>query len=316
MVPVVRDLFTAGLAESTRKAYQAGGNRYSKFCREASLSPYPTSEEVLLLFIAHLHQEKLCHGTIKSYLAAIRYGQIQRGMGNPTIHSMPQVEYVLKGAKKATPMSARRRLPITPAILTAMKSIWKRDANRRNAKMLWAASCLCFFGFLRSGEITCPSDSAFDPLSHLCFSDVRVDNRSAPSAIQVVIKASKTDPFRQGVTLHIGITGDPLCPVAAVLSYMVARGGSPGPLFTWEDNRYLTRHRFVISVRAALTEAGYVAKDYAGHSFRIDAATTAAEHGIQDSLIKTLGRWESSAYTRYVRTSPQVLRGVAKAMTS
>ena len=54
------------------------------------------------------------------------------------------------------------------------------------------------------------------------------------------------------------------------------------------------------AVRAVLTEAGLVAKDYAGHSFRIGAATTA---GIQDSLIKTLGRWESAA------TSGQYCRG-------
>ena len=171
------------------------------------------------------------------------------------------------------------------------------------------------FGFLWSGEIVCPSESTFNPLSHLCFSDVKVDNQSTPSAIQVTIKASKTDPFCQGVTLHIGVAGGPLCPVAAVLSYMVARGNSSGPLFTWEDNRFLTRDQFVRGVRAALSEAGYVAKDYAGHSFRIGAATTAAEHGIQDSLIKTLGRWESSAYTRYVRTSPEVLRSVAKTMS-
>ncbi len=136
-----------------------------------------------------------------------------------------------------------------------------------------------------------------------------------PSAIEVVIMASKTDPFRQGVTLHIGLTGGPLCPVAAVLSYMVARGSSPGRLFTWEDNRYLTRARFVASVRAALSEAGYVAKDYADHSFRIGAATTAGACGIQDSLINTLGWCESSAYTRYIRTSPEVLRRVAKTMT-
>ena len=176
LVPVVRGLFAAGLAESTHRAYQAGGNRYSKFCQEPSLTPYPTSEELVLLFIAHLHQEKLAHGTNKSYLAAIRYGQIQRGLGNPAIHSMPQVEYVLKGAKKVTPMSTRRRLPITPAILAAMKRVWKLDPNRRNAKMLWAASCLYFFGFLRSGEITCPSEGTFNPLSHLCFGDVTVDN--------------------------------------------------------------------------------------------------------------------------------------------
>ena len=265
-----------------------------------------------MLFIAHLHQAKLAHGTIKSYLAAIRYWQIGRGMGNPGIHSMPQVEYVLKGAKKTTPESSRRRLPITPTILGALKGRWKQDPNVRNAKMLWAASCLCFFGFLRSGEITCPSERSFDPLSNLCFSDVTVDNRSNPSWMQVSIKASKTDPFRQGVTLHIGVAGGPLCPVAAVLSYMVARGCAPGPLFTWEDNRYLTRDRFVAGVRSALQEAGYVAQDYAGHSFRIGAATTASQCGIQDSLIKTLGRWESSAYTRYIRTPPDVLRGVAK----
>ena len=106
-----------------------------------------------------------------------------------------------------------------------------------------------------------------------------------------------------------------MCPVAAVLSYMVARGNSSGPLFTWEDNQFLTRDHFMRGIRAALSEAGYVAKDYAGHSFRIGAATTAAEHGIQDSLIKTLGWWESSAYTRYVRTSPEVLRSVAKTMS-
>ena len=68
-------------------------------------------------------------------------------------------------------------------------------------------------------------------------------------------------------------------------------------------------------VRAALSEAGYVAKDYAGRSYWIGAATTTAERGIQDSLIKTMGRWESSAYTRYVRTSPEVLRSVAITMS-
>ena len=249
---------------------------------------------------------------MKSYLAAVRYEQIRLGMGDPAIHSMPQLGYVLKGVKKATPASSRCRLPITPTIMLALKRVWQKVPNRRDAKMLWAAACLCFCGFLRSGEATCPSETEFDPESHLAFSDVAVDSRDTPTALQVTIKASKTDPFRQGVTLHIGVSGGPLCPVAAVLSYVVARGSSAGPLFLWEDGKFLTRARFVESMRTALTQAGYKAKDYAGHSFRIGAATTAAQRGIQDSLIKTLGRWESSAYTRYIRTPPPVLRGVAK----
>ena len=64
--------------------------------------------------------------------------------------------------------------------------------------MLWAAACLCFFGFLRSGEIVCPTGFSFDLQAYLAFSDVAVDDRSAPSALRVQIKASKTDLFRQG----------------------------------------------------------------------------------------------------------------------
>ena len=71
-----------------------------------------------------------------------------------------------------------------------------------------------------------PSDRTYDAQSHLCFDDIRVDNRASPTLIQVRIKASKTDPFRHGVTLHMGATNGPLCPVAAVLSYMVARGSA------------------------------------------------------------------------------------------
>ncbi len=37
------------------------------------------------------------------------------------------------------------------------------------------------------------------------------------------------------------------------------------------------------------------------HSLRIGAATHAALTGMSDAMIRTAGRWSSSAYTRYVR---------------
>ena len=61
--------------------------------------------------------------------------------------------------------------------------------------MLWAAACMCFFGFLRMGEAVVPSAAAYDPDVHLSKADVKADSRSKPSYIEVRIKASKTDVF-------------------------------------------------------------------------------------------------------------------------
>ena len=114
------------------------------------------------------------------------------------------------------------------------------------------------------------------------------------------IKVSKTDPFRKGVHVFLGRTADPLCPVAALLAYMAIRGRAPGPLYIMAHGAFLTRDIFVQEFRKALSIAGFNQAKYAGHSFRIGAASTAAAAGIEDSTIKTLGRWESAAYQLHV----------------
>ena len=82
-----------------------------------------------------------------------------------------------------------------------MKRFWPTNSQNRDSKILWAASCLCFFGFLRSGEVLAPSESHFDPGANLCFDDIWVDCLSHPTYMQVILKASKTDPFRLGTSV-------------------------------------------------------------------------------------------------------------------
>lgn len=83
LVPVVQKLFKAGLASSTKKVYATGCKHYIEFCMSTQLSPFPTSEYNLQLFVGSLYQEGLSHGTIKSYLAAIRYDRFLRIWGTP-----------------------------------------------------------------------------------------------------------------------------------------------------------------------------------------------------------------------------------------
>ena len=65
-----------------------------------------------------------------------------------------------------------------------------------------------------------------------------------------------------------------------------------------------------------LQRAGVDQSKYCGHSFRIGAATTAATKGVEDCIIKILGRWKSLAYLQYVRLSREQLSGYSAVLVS
>ena len=84
---------------------------------------------------------------------------------------------------------------------------------------------------------------------------------------------------------------------------MVIRGSSHGAFFKFQDGQPLTKVKFTLHVRTALAAVGLPCDKFAGHSFRIGAATTATRAGIEDSKIRQLGCWNSLAYLGYVQTS-------------
>jgi len=162
---------------------------------------------------------------------------------------------------------------------------------------------------LRLGEVVAPSETEFDQSTHLSLTDIKVDSHLKPSQLEIRIRASKTDPFHQGFTIHLGATY--LCPVEAMLGFLILRGDGPGTLFKCQSGKYIMRAVSEDKLCSALTAAGHSAVKYAGHSFGIGVATTVAQCGMEDSLIKTLGRWESSAYMRYIRTPQATLQAVS-----
>ena len=302
------------LADSTKKSYKSAKRRYHSFCTVHNINPLPVREQSLSRYAASLANEGLAHTSIKCYMSAVRHLHIEEGWGDPKLNYMPKLELVMRGIKRVQGRKHKPspRQPITPELLRKLREVWLKPSAGGDGIMLWAAATLCFFGFLRSGEITVPSDSEFDDTAHLTFRDVAIDRLQAPSMLRVRIKASKTDPFRVGVDVVVGKVDGPLCPVSALLGYLLARGAGPGPLFRFEDGKPLTRMRLVEKVRRALQVAGVLSKPYSGHSFRIGAATTAARVGVEDSTIKMLGRWRSNAYQLYIRMPREQLAAVSR----
>ena len=186
-------------------------------------------------------------------------------------------------------------------------------ANSESVGNNAVASAIVLFGFLRLGELTC--NSKFSPEIHLAPRDVRFfPHQGNPDFMTLGIKASKTDPFRSGHTITIGKTGLPLCPISAMQKYLQARDTSSGPLFIYSSGTPLTKTALVSETRALLSRSGFNASHYAGHSYRIGAATTAASAGLPAWLIKTMGRWSSDCYERYVRVPHSVLSDVSKTL--
>lgn len=255
--------------------------------------------------------------TIKCYLSGVRSLQIANGFPDPQIGpNLPRLEGIIKGVKRSqmeAGVTSRPRLPITPNILSLIQSSLP---DSRDGRMVWAACCVGFFGFLRAGEFTVPSLEAYDAAVHLSLADVALDSHSAPSVLKLTIKASKTDPFRKGVDLFLGRTPSSVCPVKAMVGYLFSRGPAPGPLFLFQDGSVLSRPRLVTAVRRCLSASGFSEEAYCGHSFRIGAATTAATKGVEDSTIQTLGRWQSAAYLRYVRIAREELAALSAVLVS
>ena len=186
------------------------------------------------------------------------------------------------------------------------------DGQARNMALLRAAATLCFVGFFCAGEITIPSASAFDQSVHLSLGDVAIDSGTLPAIIKVHLKRSKCDQLRKGVDVFIGRSDCPPCPVSETLRYVSLRGPAPGPFFLFSDGTPLTKAMFVSRVRHALAKCGVNPEEYAGHSFRIGAATAAAGRGLEDSTIRLLGRWNSDTFLRYVRAPREQLAAYSK----
>ena len=110
-------MFSAGLALSTKKNYEAGSRRYLSFRDQYCVSQtFAVTEPILTRFVAFLFESRLTGATVKNYLAAVRYTQIAMGLGDPEMSDIPVLDYVVKGLMGMPPI--QRCVPGFPSLPT------------------------------------------------------------------------------------------------------------------------------------------------------------------------------------------------------
>ena len=263
-------------------------------------STIPFCQSILALFVAYLYQHNYASSTVQSYLSAIGYLHKLAGFPDPS-KSFLMVQ-ILKGYGK---VGARQdsRLPITPAILNRLMHASDTFCVSPHKRALFQAMCaLAFHAFLRVGEITVTNHPGTPaPLQlHQCL--IMVDESQRAVSIKLTFLDYKHSynkaPFSIVIKRQPGT-----CPVQLMLEYLKYRGSSPGCLFLGMDGGPVKRNDFCDQLALAFKFCGLDTKFYKGHSFRIGAASHAAEQGLSDAQIRVLGRWKSNAFRKYIRLS-------------
>ena len=300
--------FASGLADSTRKAYASGQARYLKFCNPFSSIPLPLS-----LFHIRAPPMFLCLTPSQRRSLSQNYQKLPvssapptdpGGFGRPIHRYSPTTSLCLERNSTSAETASEGRQALVyytgrienfercvVKMITILRRhnamgcslhgfLWLYASGRVYRKLRSSIRRLCSPGFTRrQHRLTCHSVCG-------AHSPKAIKDRPVPSRCK---------------HLFWGRSKQEICPVAALLSYMALRGNAQGPLFLYDDGTSLSRNRLVREVQRATTEAGRDCTGFTGHSFRIGAATTAKARGLDDSTIKALGRWKSTAFESYIR---------------
>ncbi|SPO32044.1 uncharacterized protein UTRI_02601 [Ustilago trichophora] len=287
-----------GLASSTRARSTTVCFDFASFAASRRCHPFPSSETLLIEWVAAQHLANKTYGTVKRDLAIIKSWHIDLGLSTVVFDS-ERLARVVRGLKRVVgaPLPVAKlaiTLPLLRQLLRALPTVCPSPHNRR---MFRAAFCLAFACFLRSGELTWEAQNTDNMLTvgSVCFASDR-------SFATITIPASKTDPFRQGATLTAPAVLLSTCAVTA-LDVVCRSRPSSAPLFILEDSKPFDRSCFVDTLRRCLAASGIDPLAYSGHSFRRGAATWAASNGVDNDTIRGLGRWRSDCFRRYIDKS-------------
>ena len=287
----------ASLAVSTRKSYTRVWILFQEFCiqyLDKSEAQFPVSNATLLLFFAHLYEKGFAASTIASYNSAIGYMHKICNVPDPSNSFI--VKQLLKGSAKLRE-SKDSRLPITQTLLHRMILELLKGHSDYYQTLYIAMFLFAFYGFLRLGEFTYSPDTDHClKINDIEFAGYNNDKliihfksfkHSIPSTISsIVINRQQTEQF---------------CPIFWIKQYLSLRGSSEGPLFCHQNLTHISRKQFGDKLKSTIKSLGLYCNFYTTHCFRYGASTMAMAMGLSDTQIRSLGRWRSDAFLKYLK---------------
>ena len=136
--------------------------------------------------------------------------------------------------------------------------------------------------------------------------------------VQITIRASKTDQYREGSRRSLTLSGQTLCVVKALQAVFRAtpRVSDVSPLFSLQGHGMITRGFVSEVLKSAAKDLGYPTTGLSSHSLRGGGATALWNAGRTVEEICYLGRWKSDSWKIYTHMTSQSLAGIAADIAS
>ena len=266
----------------------------------------PMNTGKVIIFVSWLLQERgIKSSSVESYLSGLKTLHRTEGHNPPEIRP-DLVKSILAGAKNYDNIQDRirpksKRLPMSMSALRVLKNeLNNQDMTKSDIRMMWAVSCLAFFGSFRMGEILAEAPNSYDKVFTCLAKDVDLKDNT----IRVRVKNPKEDRAGRDLIIDVFKNDGDCCPVKALGKWWMSEPPRENdkPCFRFADGANLSKRCFNNILTKCLakhvpTGTGF----YSGHSFRAGIPSMLGEMGYSDDDIRTVGRWSSNSYELYVK---------------
>ena len=287
---------------------------YLRFCVFYEVEPVPISQKELLAYVAFLARS-LKPTSIQNYLNAVRIIHLDSGFPNPLENNFA-LSNLKKGISRELGSPPVQKLPITCHIMHLILKNLVMFVPKDIA--FWAACTTAFFGFLRKKTLL-PVSSTKPDTDCLLRNDLVMQDANSYT---LYIRRTKTIQFGERILVlpFVAEPSNALCPVSAMKNLMlVSPKESMIPLFSYIQRgktQSWTHTTFVDRLRRILSDEGFNAISYSGHSFRRGGATLGFKIGLSMAQIKQRGDWRSSAVENYIFVTSEQVSEVASLLVN